>query len=258
MLKVPQTIRDRIGDQKYTLDTVGCSGSRVFCFETMVLKAGAEEKEYRMLQWLSGKIPVPEVLAFERMDGVNYLLMSRAEGEMLCSDRYLEDPDLLVSLLAQGMRMLWNVDVTECPYRNRTEEKLLQAQFRVDHELCTTEDAEPGTYGPDGFQSPRQLLQWLKENKPREEPVFSHGDFCLPNLFAANGKITAFLDLGYAGTADRYQDIALCYRSLIQNFQGKYSRKESSGFSPDSLFEALSISPDREKLRYYILLDELF
>lgn len=58
-------------------------------------------------------------------------------------------------------------------------------------------------------------------------------------------------------TADRWQDIALCYRSLKQNFGGKFGAKNRD-FSPDALFEKLGIPKDPEKLRYYILLDELF
>ena len=34
--------------------------------------------------------------------------------------------------------------------------------------------------------------------------------------------------------------------------------KVYSGYHPDMLFEKLDISPDWEKLMYYILLDELF
>ena len=60
------------------------------------------------------------------------------------------------------------------------------------------------------------------------------------------------------GIADKWQDIALCYRSLLHNFSGKYGGKVYEGFSPELLFEKLGIEPDWEKIRYYILLDELF
>lgn len=76
-------------------------------------------------------------------------------------------------------------------------------------------------------------------------------------MFAENGQITGYIDLGKAGVADRWQDIALCYRSLKQNFGGKFGAKNRD-FSPDALFDKLDIKKDLEKLRYYILLDELF
>lgn len=97
---------------------------------------------------------------------------------------------------------------------------------------------------------------------PEEDPVFSHGDYCLPNLFLKEGKVSGYMDLGRSGIADRYQDIALCYRSLKHNYSGRYGGKVytqlNPDFRPESLFEELGIEPDWEKIRYYILLDELF
>ena len=37
------------------------------------------------------------------------------------------------------------------------------------------------------------LLQWLKLNKPSEEFVFSHGDYCFPNIFIEEDKILSFV-----------------------------------------------------------------
>ncbi|MCR5104862.1 MAG: hypothetical protein K6B68_10480 [Eubacterium sp.] len=49
----------------------------------------------------------------------------------------------------------------------------------------------------------------------------------------------------------------MLYRSLRHNFDGTYG-KVYPGLDPDSFFEELEIEPDREKIDYYILLDELF
>jgi kanamycin kinase/aminoglycoside 3'-phosphotransferase-3 len=87
-------------------------------------------------------------------------------------------------------------------------------------------------------------------NKPKEDLVFSHGDYCLPNIFLEGGEITGFIDLGRAGIADKWQDIALAIRSLEYNLKSdKYI---------DLFFRYLEIEPDYEKIKYYILLDELF
>ena len=120
------------------------------------------------------------------------------------------------------------------------------------------ERTEPETFGKNGFESPAALLEWLEANKPPCEPVLSHGDFCLPNIFLKDGKVSGFIDLGGMGIADKWRDISLCYRSLKHNFDGTFSGKIYKDFDPDMLFEALGIVPDRERLRYWILLDELF
>ena len=65
------------------------------------------------------------------------------------------------------------------------------------------------------------------------------------------------LDLGRAGIADAYTDIALCLRSLRQNLAGVYDGKVRRTVSEDTFFDALGLRPDAEKLRYYTLLDEL-
>lgn len=54
-----------------------------------------------------------------------------------------------------------------------------------------------------------------------------------------------------------YQDIALCYRSLVNNRDGRYGTTHPY-FDADALFNLLGIEPDRDKLFYYTMLDELF
>lgn len=260
-MHLPVSIRAMLGNQSYTLDRTGKSGAQILLFPHCVLKiepAGEESNnEHTMLQWLQGRLPVPEVLASEAADGVNYLLMTRLPGQMACAQPYLDDPALLMHCLAGALQMLWSVEVSQCPCGLTTERKLALAEYRVAHGLCNMDDSEPGTYGPGGFRDPAALLDWLIRNRPQEDPVFSHGDLCLPNVFLSDTGISGFLDWGRSGTADRYQDIALCYRSLLHNFSGKYSGKQRAA-DPSMLFQELHLTPDWEKIRYYILLDELF
>lgn len=87
--------------------------------------------------------------------------------------------------------------------------------------------------------------------------MLSHGDYCLPNIFVKNHRVSGFIDLGRCGKADKYQDIALCYRSLKHNFGGKFGTVPIK-YDCKEFFEILDIRPDWDKIRYYILLDELF
>ena len=59
------------------------------------------------------------------------------------------------------------------------------------------------------------------------------------------------------GVSDKWQDIALCYRSLRDNMNGSYGGKVYD-FNPDLFFKKLGIEKDEKKLNYYLLLDELF
>lgn len=261
-MNVPNKIKEIICDMSYSIDTIGMSNSRVICFDDMVLKIEKQreesDNEHTMMAWLNNKLPVPKVLYSEKDNGINYLLMSRIKGKMACSTEMLANPNHLVKLLADGLRMLWSVDISKCPYNNSIDNKLRLAEIRVRSNLCNIEDAEPTTYGVNGFENPKKLLQWLKENRPDEELVFSHGDYCLPNIFIKDDQINGFIDLGRSGVADIYQDIALCYRSLQHNFDGTYGERVYDGFDATILFEELKMVPDWNKINFYILMDELF
>lgn len=259
--RLPAVIRQHIGDRPFTENTIGMSGAGVLMFDDMVLKmAPADQnaaREIRMMDWLQDRLPVPKVVHTTVENGTSYLLMSRLQGEMACEECYMEQPDVLLPLLASGLKQLWQVDVRDCPCRFSLEDRLLLAEDNLRHGRCETERVEPTTYGPGGFKDPADLLHWLKDHRPPVDPVLSHGDFCLPNVFFKDGQVSGYLDLGFCAVADRYQDIALCYRSLTHNADGSYGPVYPH-VRPEKLFDALHIKPDWEKIRYYILLDELF
>lgn len=259
---LPQEILDLIADEEYSLDDIGKSGSSVMMFADKVLKVQAEtdetKSEREMLKWLEGKLPVPRILGEYCAGDMSYLLMSKIQGKMTCDEEYMEEPQMLVSVLAEGLKRLWKVDIMDCPQVWDLDRKLAQAKKAVENGEVDVEDAEPETFGPNGFKNPQELWAWLDANRPAEELVLTHGDYCLPNIFAQAGKLSGYIDLGRMGVADKWQDIAICYRSLKHNFNGKYAAKVYEDFNPYILFDALGIEPDWEKIRYYILLDELF
>ena len=261
-LQLPLTIRELVEGKKYTIDDVGMSGNQVFIFDEMVLKIEegptSMDEQVRMMEWLDGKLPVPKVLSYEVKNGCSYLLMTRITGEMSCDSYYLEHPDVLLDALASGLQMLWEIDVTQCPIIRDLDVVLSEARVRVENNLVDMDNVESTTFCEGGFESPAQLLEWLENNRPTMEPVFSHGDYCLPNVILDNRQIKGFIDLGNAGIADKWCDIALCYRSLKHNFDGTYGGKVYEDFKPELLFEKLGIEPDWKKIKYYILLDELF
>lgn len=261
-IQFPEAIKKLIDGKEFTTDEIGMSGNQVLIFEDMVLKIEDDLAEAQgqvlMMRWLQGKIPVPQILAYQVSEGKSYLLMEKMQGKMSCDREYLENHKVLLEALSEGLKMLWNVDITECPHRCDLDKMLTKARMRVEKGMVDVEAVEPTTFGEGGFADPEDLLNWLEENRPIEEVVLSHGDYCLPNIFLENGRIKGFIDLGRTGVADKWCDIALCYRSLKHNFDGTYGGKVYPDFNPDMLFDALGIEPDWEKLKYYTLLDELF
>ena len=270
---LPESIREKVAGKDFQIDDLGKSGSRIFLFDDCVLKCEKlldqedseaepfsedKDKTVEVMRYLKGKLPVPEVLAYEKDEEYRYLLMSRIPGTVACDPYYMEHPNEMIPILSDALKLLWSVDISDCPRKSDLDTILSEAEYRVKNNLIDLSDTEPETFGEGGFKDAEELLSWLYENKPSYEPVLSHGDFCLPNIFIEDGKLSGFIDLGNTGTGDKWMDIALCYRSLKHNADGKWGSKVYPGIRPEMLFEELRLEPDWEKIRYYILLDELF
>jgi kanamycin kinase/aminoglycoside 3'-phosphotransferase-3 len=254
-LLLPEKIKKHIAEMKYEQNNIGCSGASVYRFNStseifylkFSSKSGELETEYQNLLWLNDKLPVPRIIEWVSEDDNDYLLISDIGGKMLCDDIYLNNPTLAVSLLAEGINRLRSIDISNCPIWNDLSRKLTAAADNIRRNI-DMDDWEPSS---NQFSSPQDLLEYLITNKPKdEELVFTHGDYCLPNIFADKDQLTGFIDIGRAGVADIWQDVALCIRSLWHNFKTKEY--------DDLLLKQIGIPLNLEKLNYYILLDELF
>lgn len=262
VVELPDKIASLLGNKFGIQDNIGMSGANVFLFDDMVLKVqpNSEESntEVEMMRWLTDKLPVPQVIEYEKTNKLSYLLMSRCAGVYACSDMMMEDPKRLSELLAKTIYQIWDVSIQNCPVNQSLEQKLITAEYNVINGLVDIDNCEPETFGSNSFRDPEALLFWLQTNKPNEELVLSHGDICLPNIFLCDNILTGLIDLGRSGIADKWCDIAICYRSLVHNYNGVYTDVKTNGFHDSYFFDALQLKPDWDKIRYYLLLDELF
>ena len=253
-MHIPKQLQHYLLNMKYTIDDEGMSSANVYKFsndkQTLFLKTDKSDRgivrEKQMYSWLKDKLPLPKVIAQCSDNGIDYLLISKADGVMAQDKKYINNPELLIRLVADAIYMLWNVDITNCPFDSTIEAKLLQAKELIEN--GNVESIERNKYTFD-LDTPTAIYQYLEKNKLKEDYVFVHGDLCPNNFFFDGEKVSCFIDLGRAGKGDRWQDIALCIRELEEIIDEKYINK---------LFELLGITPNYEKIKYYILLDELF
>lgn len=205
------------------------------------------EKEVELIRWLEGKLPVPRVLLFAGDGEYEYLLMTEIEGVYSCDPSFESDLPNLVRLLAEGLRMIHSIDIKDCPFDRRLHIKLQEAEYRTVNGLVDEDDFDHIRQG----MKAEDVLKELYRLKPAgEDLVFTHGDYCLPNIFIKDGKISGFIDWGRGGVADRYQDLALAARSLEYNFDAKWVTLLFKEYGIDNM--------DYSKVEYYKMLDELF
>lgn len=264
---LPEAIMSLVEGFTFEIDEIGRSESKVYRVSNentvYFLKTGTSIellREANILRWLKGRVPVPEVVSYvcERPEeGSNekaryYILMTAAPGIMVCEnitgDENEENRLETVRVLAEGIKLMQGIDISECPFDRSLNNELAAALYNIENNLVDMDD-----FAENSFKSPVHLYNYLCDNRFPEELCFSHGDFCLPNIFKNNGRISSFIDLGRGGIADKWQDIALCVRSLRYNFSDRPTDKYV-----DLFFEHLGIEPNEKKIEYYILMDELF
>src|SRR5579859_6961627 len=205
--------------------------------------------EKERLEWLQGRLPVPEVYAFCADERRNFLLLSEVPGLESCDATFERNIPAIVRLLAEGLRLIHGVEIADCPFDRRLAHTIALAKRRVEAGLVDESD----------FDEQRkkiradELFRTLIKSRPEvEDVVFTHGDYCLPNILIEPSptRIAGFIDWGRAGIADRYQDLALAARSLAYNF--------GPGWEP-LLWETYGLQTvDTAKIAFYKLLDEFF
>jgi aminoglycoside phosphotransferase len=122
------------------------------------------EKESRIVEWIDGRISTPRLLYYGQMDGVEYQLTTEIKG----IPTYKAQPDQrreAVIILGETLRLIHSLDTTECPFDNRIENKLSEVD--------------------DASKLGKITLKEL---------VFTHGDYCLPNIIVEDGLLSGVID----------------------------------------------------------------
>ena len=236
---------------------VGFSSVKVFRLEaknkkTLYLKIDAHASKFSLLEekkrldWLKQRLPVPEAVLFDENKNNSYLLMSEISGVDASSESLKVDIPSVIAELTTGLKTIHALPVENCPFDARLDSKIETARERTLKGLVEEEDFDEERLGRTAADVFRELLATRPLN---EDLVFTHGDYCMPNVILEDFKLSGFIDWAEAGVADRYQDLALLSRSVKYNFGPE---------SEAQVFEIYGIRPDHEKIRFYRLLDEFF
>ncbi|MBO0992274.1 APH(3') family aminoglycoside O-phosphotransferase [Bacillus sp. SD088] len=257
MNKIPNSLEKIIKGYTCHQETSGHSEASTFLLKkenhSLYLKTQAANAieplqiEQEKMEWLQGKLEVPKLLYYCQDEKREYLLMTEIKGSDASDSAHIANLPLVIKRLAHGLREIHSICVEHCPFQRTLDVTIKEAQVRVEKNLVDTEDFDEERKG----KNAEELFQELLEKRPKKEDlVFTHGDYCLPNIILQNNEVSGFIDLGSAGISDRYQDIALAVRSIARNFGEQYI----SLFLKEYGLEQV----DQEKIYFYQLLDEFF
>lgn len=243
----------------WTVCADGQSGGQTFRLDRpdrrcMFLKSGrghhadAIAGEYVRLRWLRDRAPVPEVIAFEHWQERTFLVTTPVAGTT-AQTKLAEkrgDQTILVEAIATFLRALHTRDAADCPYAGNVDVRLREARANIDYGRVDASDFDVERRG----WSPQAVWDHILRSRPSDErSVLTHGDFTLDNVIVRNDTVSGMIDVARSGLADPYQDIAVIWRDL-----GKWGNDVRRRF-----LDAYGLPrPDRNRLEFYLCLDELF
>ncbi len=177
------------------------------------------ERERVRLDWISTRHPAPRVADHGSDGDAQWLLTEALPGSSAVGDQWRGRRPEAIRAIAAGLRAIHAISIDDFPHT-------WTAQVWV------------------GRQRPS-----LGTRPPIDAPVLVHGDACAPNtLISEEGVWTGNVDFGDLAIGDRWADLAIASLSLDWNF--------GEGHQPE-LFNAYSIVPDEDRIRYYRSLWEL-
>ena len=140
-----------------------------------------------------------------------------------------------------------SLEPSACPFDGRLDVRLAAAERRVLEGGVDVDDFEPVHAG----RTPAELLDELRRTRPADEDlVVCHGDWCYPNVLFDEDEPGwwGMVDLASLGVSCRWNDLGIGVRTTGGNLGEDAVEAFLAGYG---------VEPDEERIRYYILLDEL-
>lgn len=260
VMPVPEEMSAGLMGYKWARNNVGESGGAVYRLygkpgaPDLFLKHGQDAvaddlvDEMVRLRWMANHIAVPAVTHFVTVPGEAWLLMTALPGQTAYQvlEAHRGDRMAIVDGLANFLRGLHAIPVSECPFTSDHRYRLGLARKRIDAGLIEEDDFDEERQGwkaEQVWQAMHQLIPFSPDL------AVTHGDFSLDNLLMVDGEVVGCIDAGRAGIADRYQDLAILWNCLGEFGEELQVRLLARYGIPN---------PDQNKMQFHLMLDELF
>jgi kanamycin kinase/aminoglycoside 3'-phosphotransferase-2 len=245
--KVLKVIEGRIGDSIIKLSKQENKFLYLKICKTSITQS-AIQNEYKILNWLHDKdLNVPRVLFYISDKQISYLLISNVEGTNAHEVTNQINKKEIVRTCAKALRKIHKVEVSDIPlqYRDNLESELSTISENVRNYRIDVDAFK----GANNSKTPEEIFQYLLDKKSMfEATVFTHGDYCLPNILLVDENNYGFVDWAQAGIGDIYRDLSTMFKSIKRNFGELYS----------ALFlEYYGLTEfNNEKIHYYDMVDQ--
>ena len=228
--------------------TIGCN-SVVYRIKkkskTFYLKiADHLSQESIRLDYLSGKINIPEKVFYEKYNGKSYILTKEVKGIMLCDDYFDNNKMEGIDIIVEAFNAIYNIDYSDCIIDETIDTKIAKIESRFNQ----IKESDINENILSRFHTKENILKYLKGNKPKQIIGFTHGDMSLPNIFALDHHFSGLIDVGNAGISDIYFDLVICEMSIERNYGKEYI---------PVFYDKLGIEKDDFKSDYYRILMSL-
>ena len=228
--------------------TIGCN-SVVYRIKkkskTFYLKiADHLSQESIRLDYLSGKINIPEKVFYEKYNGKSYILTKEVKGIMLCDDYFDNNKMEGIDIIVEAFNAIYNIDYSDCIIDETIDTKIAEIESRFNQ----IKESDINENILSRFHTKENILKYLKGNKPKQIIGFTHGDMSLPNIFALDHHFSGLIDVGNAGISDIYFDLVICEMSIERNYGKEYI---------PVFYDKLGIEKDDFKSDYYRILMSL-
>lgn len=120
---LPDKINKIVAGLPYTIDNIGCSSDQVINYNNQYILKISDNKD-RLLRekerndWLSNQIIGSKSIEYIEQNNKCYYLRSCINGYNLISKKFLDNPILLIDILADIFNILIQLDNKKCPYKS--------------------------------------------------------------------------------------------------------------------------------------------
>lgn len=175
-----------------------------YYLKSQPLSVGSLRTEAEKTRFFHEKGLGAEVLSYQTVGEVDWLLTRRVLGEDCTYADYLAEPARLAELLGGLLR-----ELHEFPTEGHPAPDYLDKYLALAEKNYRTGNYDSSHF-PDSFGYASADEAWAALSEGRhllKSDTLIHGDYCLPNIMLDGWRFSGFIDLGNSGVADKHIDL---------------------------------------------------